>query len=273
MKIAVMKSLLICVLILLFLSSCDKQIEDKGRIIAEINGNKITEEEFLDYCRIDSLDDISEEEIRAKIEEWAKIVLLAHEAEKRGLVDNSRISFRAEMAGNLVKANVLLAAMVYDIEPTENELFNFYQIHRSSYVREVQEYRVQRILLASEAMADSVSNSIINNELNFAEAAQRYSQERASETNGYIGYLTTDEMSDSVRNAVTSLSQWRFTRIPASNGFYLIRYTDMRNREVEKSFTDVTAEVKERYLEEMKSDLVNSLVDDLMRQAEIIIVH
>ena len=266
-----MKYLLFTILLIAVVFSCSDKIGEQEKIVAEVNGTILTEEQFLDFCEIDNLEELSEDHKRAKIEEWATVVLLSREADKRGLTDNNRLRFRKDMAGKIINANALLALTIANIEPTENELFNYYQIHKNVYVQNVTEYRIQRILLSNTAMADSVSSMLTSNQMNFAEAARVYSQERSRETDGYIGYLTKEEMGEALFTTINNLSQWRFTRIPASNGIYLVRYTDVRSREAEKSFNDVIEQVREQYLAENKSDLVKNLIETLMQEAEIVI--
>lgn len=263
---------MLIIVFFLGLLSCDRRRTDEEiGVIATVNDEILTEQSIIEFIGTDSFTDLPDTEKRERIDDLIKLTLLAQEAERRGVTEEREIRERISIAQKKIKANALLAMIVHDIEVTESEVFNYYQIHKSRFTGEQQEYRVQRIFLENEAVTDSVSTLIINGDITFAEAARRYSQEPAGERNGYIGYLTSDEMEPAVWNSLRNLSQWRFVRIPVSNGFYLIRYTDVRNREAERPFTEVAEQVREELLEEKRRDKVNGLIEELLGQTEIVI--
>lgn len=266
-------SLITAVLIvLLFFCSCSREkkkaYEDKV-VIVTVNNEEISLETLLEFIGLESTEELSEAERRNSIDDLIKLTLLAQEAERRGVDSFERIRERINIAEKRIKANALLAMSIHDIELSESEVFNYYQIHKNRYVAEREEYRIQRILLENEAIADSVSTMIVDGTLSFGEAAGRFSQERARETEGYIGYRTPDELEAGVWNVVSQLGQWRFSRVRVSNGILLVRYTDKRNRRVERPFTEVSEKVREELLEERRKDIVQSLVQDLLSKAEI----
>jgi peptidyl-prolyl cis-trans isomerase C len=264
---------LLALLVVLFLFSCSKEKEDKetGVVIATVNNEQLTAASIVEFTGSETLAVMTEEEQRERVDDLIKLTVLAQEADKRGLNGQTEIKERIKIAEKKIKANALLAKMFEELEVTESEVFNYYQIHKSRYAGEREEYRVQRILLENEEMADSVSTMIVDGELNFAEAARAYSREQARERDGYLGYLTPDEMEQFIWNSIRNLSQWRFVRVPVSNGIYLVRYTDVRNRETERPFTEVSDQVREELLEERRRDLVNELLDELLSSSEIVI--
>ena len=259
-------------IILLLTSACGRERKtEEGEIIAVINEEKISNHSILEFIGSESLSGMTESEKRDKMEEIIKLTVLAQEAERRGLTDHPEISERIRLASNRIKANLLLSEISNNIVLTEAEIFNYYQIHKSRYVTQREEYLIQRILLPSEAMADSVATLIVNNEHTFSEAARIFSRERARERDGFLGYLTPDEMESAIWNGIRNIAQWRFTRVQASNGIFLVRYTERRNRVVESPFTEVAERVREELLEERRKDMINKLLDELIGKAEIII--
>lgn len=264
--------LLVLLIVPMLIVSCtDRQKVDKSSIIARINGDVLTEDMLLEFAGISSLEEISDSEKREKIDEWIKISLLAQEADNRGLTESSRIESRIRLAEQSIKANLLLAELFHAISPTETELFNYYQIHKGRYSQERNEYRIQRIFFNNEAIADSVSRAIIDEEILFGIAARTFSEEAARENDGYIGYLTIDEMDEPTRRAIGNLSRWRYMKVSGNGGFYLIRYTDMRVREAARTFTEVIDQVKEEYVSEKKRDYIDKAIEELMQQSEIVI--
>ncbi len=264
---------ILVILIFLNVLSCSRDIQDEDAVIvATVNEEELTDCSFREFSLIDSTAELSDTKKREMLDDLIKLTVLAQEADKRGITQHSGIRERIRIAEKKIKANALLAQMFHDLEVTESEVFNYYQIHKSRYTGERDEYSVQRIFLENEAMADSVSALIVeDNEINFTEAARSYSQDQTGEDGGYLGYMTADEMEPAVWNSLRNLSQWRFARIPVSNGFYLIRYTDKRSRATERPFTEVADLVREELLEERRKDMVNGLVEELVSKSEIVI--
>jgi len=258
--------------VIAFQLSCSKSEEkDLSNVIAQINGDVLTEDMLVELAGVNDINDLSESEKKSKMDEWIKISLLAHEADKRGLTQNPTVKARFILAEKTIKANLLLSNILHNISPSESELFNYYQIHKGRYLQDREEYRIQRILFHSEELADSVSSMIINNEITFSEAARNFSQEQARESDGYIGYITLEEMDDQTRRVVSNLSQWRYTKIRGNEGFFLLRYGDVRKRKSEQNFTEVIDQIREEYIAEKRSDFIDQEIKKLMDESEIII--
>lgn len=264
--------LALLVLLLLYIVSCsEEKLPTEDDIVATVNNEKITATGLREFIGYDNLENMTNGEEREALEDLIRLTILAQEADNLLITDNPEIGERIKLAEKRIKANTLLAKIIHDIELTENDMFNYYQIHKSRYTGEVMEYRVQRILLSGTAMADSVSSMINSGEITFAEAARRYSQERTRETDGFAGYQTEEEMGPVIWNVLSNLSQWRFARVSVSNGIYLIRYTDTRERIMERPFTEVMEEVKEEMLKEQRSEEIAKFMEDLTERSEIII--
>ncbi len=269
------KKSLFCLLVLitgLVILSCSRdQHPDDQEIIATVNREVLTLNSILEFTDLTSLEGLSDAELREKIEDLIKLTVLAQEAHKRGIDEYPEVRERIRIAEKRIKANALLASVINDIELTESEVFNHYQIHKSRYTTEREEYRIQRILLNNNTMADSVATMIVNDNLTFAQAARNYSQERSRETDGFVGYQTSEEMGPQIWNSLSNVSQYRFVRVPVSNGIYLVRYTDKRNRTIDRPFTEVMDDVREEVMQERRQDLINNLVNSLLSNTEIII--
>ena len=264
--------LLIIILLPLNFGACSREkLPEESTIIARVNNEVLTENSLLEFSGLETLDGLTEAELRERIEELIKLTVLAQEAKKREVTESPEIKERIRIAEMKIKANALLAMLLNKIELSETEVFNHYQIHKSRYLTEREEYRIQRILLPNAAMADSVSAMINNADLTFAVAARRYSQERSRESDGFIGYMTPDEIEPAIWNAISNLAQFRYARVPVSNGIYLVRYTDKRNRTIERPFTEVIDSVRAEVMQEKRADLVDNLVRELMGRSEIII--
>lgn len=265
---------MLLLLIFLFLISC-RTTEERisGETIATINGDTLTEDMLVEIAGVSSIHELNEQQRYKKINNWIKITLLAQEADLIGVTQNTSCRVKLELAAKTIKANELLSFHLKDVRPSETDLFNYYQVHKGTYLEDREEYRIQRIFVTSEAKADSISQLIINNKITFGDAARKYSQEDASRTDGYIGFLSLQEMDDVTRSAVTRLSRWRYMKIKSDRGYQLIRYTEKRNRQVEKTFVDVIDEIEEEYIRERKNQQTQELLERLMNDAEIIITQ
>ncbi|MBW6516317.1 MAG: peptidyl-prolyl cis-trans isomerase [Candidatus Cloacimonetes bacterium] len=256
------------VVFLLLLSCAKERPEDTNNVIAIVNNELITREALLEFAEIDDLSQISEAELREKIDDLIKLTILAQEA--TDLLKQPIIRERVKLAQKKVLANAYLAKIIHEFNPTETDLFNYYQMHRSRYIDEREEYRIQRIFLTEPMMADSVTVMLNNAEITFASAARAYSQEGVRNNDGFIGYQTSEEMEPAIWRSISGLAQHRFARVPVSNGIYLVRYTDKRTRLIDRPFTEVVDSVRIEFLNEKRREIVNNDLNELMYKAEII---
>ncbi len=267
------KKLTLFILVLSLLSSltfCSKKEQEAQTVFAIVNQEAITEELVSEYLQQFNEDDSAANIAKDKL---INIFLLAQEFDLLDPDAQKQIEARINLSEKIIKANAFLAYQMASLEIAEEELFDYYQVHKAKFTKELDEYRVQRILLGSVAEADTVTAMITGNVINFTEAARRYSRERTSANDGYMGYMTLTEMDGGLRRLVESLNQWYFGRLNVSNGVYLIRYTDVRSRNVEQLFTEVREECEQLFLEEKRRDLAESVVNNLMDKSNIIITQ
>ncbi|MFA5498928.1 MAG: peptidylprolyl isomerase [Candidatus Cloacimonadia bacterium] len=251
----------------LLLQSCGKKGAKDSEIVAKVNNDVLT------LQSLHSLNDDSEIGFNGKsqqkvIEDWIKLTVLAQEAQLLGLDKQEEIQNKIKYAEKKILANVYLSQVIDNIEVGEKELFNYYQIHKSRYTGDVETYRIQRILVDTNDEADSLSAAINDKLITFAEAARQFSKESIGRNSGFVDFLTPEEIGP-LWDKLEKAGQFRWIKERANNGYYLVRFTERRNRKMDRPFTEVRDILKEEIIEEKKKDAIEQAVDRLINKAEI----
>ena len=252
-------------LIPILLFSCIQQ-EDEG-IIAQVNDDKLSVEELKANFSDNEWGNLTNEEKHEFVQDWIRLTLLSQEADKLGLSELPQIKSKIETAEKSVKSNTLLAQKLNEIKISEDDLFNYYKLHKSKFQKSHKEYKVQRIFITDESKLGEAIDEIKNS--SFAEAAKKYSQESASENGGYIGFISQKTAGKNIWNALTSLQKHRYKTIEISQGYYILRFYDTRTVYEEKTFLEVSDSIRKVVLENRKDEIFNNLIKELKKKSEI----
>ncbi len=252
-------------LIPILLLSCVHQ-EDEG-IIAQVNDDKLTIEELKANFTDDEWENFPNEEKHEFVQDWIQLTLLSQEADKLGLSELPQIKAKIETAEKSVKSNTLLAQKLSEIKISEEDLFNYYKLHKSKYQKSHQEYKVQRILITDELKLGEIKYEIKNS--SFAEAAKKYSEEKAGENGGYIGFVSEKSTNNNIWNALRSLQKHRYKTVETNQGYFILRYYDTRTVYEEKPFLEVSNSIRKIVLENRKDEVFNNLIEELKKKSEI----
>jgi hypothetical protein len=146
--------LIACILMI----SCQPSVEEN--VIAQVNEEKLSLEELKANFTEQQWKNLTKEEKEEMVQDWIRLTLLAQEAEKNGISDQQLIKNRLQTARKNILANALIAQNLAKITVTDEELFNYYRLHKNNYQKTHKEYRVQRIFVQSESLLDSVRAAI-----------------------------------------------------------------------------------------------------------------
>ena len=260
----------ILVVLYMFILSCDKSSKNNDNIIASVNKEMITEEDLAALA--DSSYALYNMESKQKLtEDWIKLTVLAQEAKSRGYDKLPEVQSKINYAEKRVLANTLIAEIVANIKVSEGELFNYYQIHKSRFTGERQEYQLQRILVETESVVDRIANEINSNTINFTDAAKQYSVEPIGKNGGFVGFVTSDDIEEILLERLIKAGQRRFIKVKEGNKFLLVRYTEKRMRTIDKPFTEVKSTLRDEIIEEKKREFIEKEINFLINQAEIVI--
>ncbi len=259
-----MKKIWILLIPVLILSCIQQEEED---IVAQVNDDKLTIEELKANFSGDEWEILTKEKKHEFVQDWIQLTLLSQEADKLGISELPRIKSRIETAEKSVKSNTLLAQKLSEIKISEDDLFNYYKLHKSKFRKSHKEYKVQRIFITDESKLGEVRDEIKSS--SFAEAAKKYSEESAGKNGGYLGFISQKTTNKDIWNALKSLQKHRYKTIETSQGYYILRYYDTRTVYEEKTFLEVSDSIRKVVLENRKEEIFNNLIEELKKKSEI----
>ena len=261
-----MNRFLILIFVITLFSCVQTEEED---IVAQVNDIKLTMDEFKANFSDYEWDIITIEEKKEFIQDWVQLTLLAQEADLLEISQSPKIEEKIKSAKINIKANALIATKLAEITISEDELFNYYKIHKSEYKVNTKEYKVQRIFTKDKAKLKGILDAIKTT--SFKDAAIEYSEESAGKSGGYIGFLSQKNANEKIWNALTSLQKFHYTSVETNRGFYVLRYYDTRIVKTDKIFLEVKDEIIEAVNKKKKEEVYNNLIKELKNKSEITI--
>lgn len=250
------------------LISCDKK--EEVRIVAQVNKESLTYDEFKSLFTDEDWDNMSTADKQENIQKWVKMTILAQEADNIKISESQEIKSKISAAEKKIKANALIAQKIADIKVTEEEVLNYYRLHKSRYQREQKEFAVQRIFIREREKLNDVLSEI-SEQRNFTEAARKYSEENIASNGGYAGFLSKTDMHEDIWNKLNELERWYYSTVQTPEGFYIVRHYDTRTVKTDIPLKEVKDEIAERIKENKKAEIFESTLNSLKSKAEIVI--
>ena len=254
--------------VLLIMVGCNK-INDED-VIARVNKEVLTIDQLKANFSENQWNDLDRDEKMRFVDEWIDLTVLAQEADKIKLSDLDEIQQKIELAEKNVKANALLAQKLTEIEISEDDLFDYYKLHKSKYQSQYKQYKLQRIFLREKAMLDSVLQ-IIKSGMKFTDATKLYSEENIGKDGGYTGFLGRKDMEPVVWDAIQELQKWQYRSVEVEDGFYIVRYYETRDVTDEMPFTELKQEIWKIVEQEKKMELYETYLYELKTTSDIFI--
>ncbi|HOQ79426.1 MAG TPA: hypothetical protein PLH63_00015 [Candidatus Cloacimonadota bacterium] len=263
------KLVFIAVIFLLLLSiGCDK---NGKTVIAQVNNDILTLEDFQNSMPKMEYEKLTKEEKRDLINNWIELTLIAQKADEDDLLkDNSIIKFKIENAKKKIKANAYINKHLQTIKVSEEELFNYYRLHRGDYKSNSVAYKVQRIYFKNQEDMNRVKSMLDSQEILFTPAAMKYSEEGIGAYGGYMSEsITADGTYANIYDVVKSLEKYKYTTMPYSNGYIIVRYYDEVEVEQETSFDDAKDEIISIIRNEKKIQIYNNMIKSIKAESNI----
>jgi len=253
------------ILLLLVVIACEKT---EVEIVASVNEENLTLDEFKAFFPEDKWQEISYETKREYINEWIKLTLLAQESDNSQLSEQPAVQVRINSAVKNVKANVVLAQRISEIEITEDDIFNYYKLHKSVYQDTRKEYKIQRIFIKEKSRLDEVLGYLRSGEP-YTDVVKEYSEESLGASGGYTGFLGENDLDSSIWKKLLTLKKWNYSSASTTKGYYIFRYYDTQEVVYNKDFTEVESEIREIVFQQKKKEIYESVIEELKRKADI----
>ena len=258
---------IIVIFFVAILFSCVQTEEEK--IVAQVNDIKLTFDEFKANFSNEKWEALTVEDKKEFIQDWVQLTLLSQEADLLEISQSPKLKEKIKYAEINIKANALIATKLADVTVSEDELFNYYKIHKNEYQTSHKEYKVQRIFTKDKAKLSGIIDAIKTT--SFKKAAILHSEEPAGRNGGYIGFLSKKNTHINIWNALTSLQKHYYKTVETDRGFYLVKYYDTRIIFTDKTFLEVKEDILKKVTKKKKEDLFENLIKELKNKSEIII--
>ena len=252
----------ILILVLLLSFGCNKNKPDDSPILASVNREELTEAAFKSLFGVDEYNQLDAATRKRYIEDWVNLTLLAQAADKEKVSDSTALKARMEFAIKKVKANALISRKLENIKVSEDELFNYFRIHRADFDSVLVDYSVQRILQLDENSSKKLVASIEAG-LNFDEAVQNYSLEKLKDNNGMMGFVSKVGADSTWWNTCKGMKLKQVSILNQGANWYVFRIIQERAGSAEANFEDYRDLIRRKIIAERESEVYRELLRDL----------
>lgn len=282
--------------VILLISGCRKRPEEKG-IVARVNGDPVTLEEFnkalLPYSP-------SKEEIpglkRRLLDQLIEKKLKLQEARRLGLAVtdeelNQRIKetmgsypksefitflnkegttfeeWKKGVSENILLEKLITSQVYLPIKVSEKEITAYYREHRDQF-KEPKKFRIRQILVESQTEAEEILKALGKGE-GFEELAREKSLSPDKERGGDMGYFSKKEMLAEWEEAVGKLSPGEVSYpVESPYGWHIFKLEEIKSPRI-LSLKEARKEIKEKLLLERRERALKEWLLGLRVRAEI----
>jgi len=256
---------------LLCLASCSNA-QQEGKVIAEVNGSKLTYEFLLDQFPLEYRSSINKEQLQRAIDSWIETELLYQEALKHKIDKDQSIKNMIEQKRkDVIAAKFVDMSIPDDLNITDAVVDSVYQNNEDLFVAQEDMFKLRHIVLSSKSGAEAVYNRLKKGD-NFASMVADYSEdEQTRKQEGKLGLLTSSSLENDMVTALNAISIGQFTLpIKAQSGYYhIFLLEDKKAAGFKLPLDDIRGEITESIMADRQQFSYKELVNRLTGSAEI----
>lgn len=221
----------------------------KGKVLAKVEGMEITEGDVNNFLR-----DLgpqmasqfqSEEGIKRLVEELVNQKLLYLDAKENKLDESDEFQELLKETNEKLLASFALTKLVSEIEVTEEGLKGYYNENIDNY-KKPETAVASHILVESEEKAKEILKEI-NEGLEFAEAAEKYSTCPSKSVGGELGEFARGQMVPEFEDAAFKMEAGTISEpVKTQFGYHIIKLMEVKPEGVEE-FEDIKPQLEEQY--------------------------
>ncbi len=264
-------SIIIYIVSLLFLAGCSNA-QQEGKIIAEVNGSKLTYEFLLNQFPPEYHSTITDEQLSRTIEAWIETELLYQEALKHGIDKDKRVQNLIEQKRkDLIAAKFVDISISGAIDVADEEIDSVYQNNKEMFTANEELLDLSHIVLASKTAAEAVYKRLKRGD-DFSTLALDYSEDKQSrDKSGRLGLLPVSAVEKDMADAISRIEVGQFTApIESQTGFYHIFLLEGRQPSgATLPLADIREEIAESIIAEKQQMSYKELLNRLTENAEI----
>jgi parvulin-like peptidyl-prolyl isomerase len=244
--------ILLCFVVVLF-TGCPKN--EQGRVMAKVNGDVITENEFVKALPRGFASDSMEQAYRKSlIDRMIVKRLFIQEAKKLGMDKELQFSMEKDMQTILIQA-------LYDDVVTKNVKINSQEIESAKKLL-LTEVHLKSITVPDENVAQVVSDEIKKGAV-FESLAVKFSQDPAAANGGDMGFMPALYLEPAVREQVLKMKPGDVSApIETEEGFRIVSFLDKQMK------TDSGTDLKERARQFVEQEKSSKLAREYLKKID-----
>ena len=256
---------------LLLLSNCSKA-QPEGKVIAEVNGDKLTYEFLLDQLPAEYRNSVSDAQLSKLVDAWIETELIYQEALKHNLdKDQHLLNVIAQKRKDVIAARYVEMATSGAVNLTDQAIDSIYRSNPDQYKVNEEMFKLSHIVLSSPGAADAVYKRLKAGD-SFAALAADYSEDQQTrKTGGDLGLVPLSSIESNMVQALNLINKGQFTpQIKSQSGYYHIFL--LRDRLPAGStlpLEDIREEIAESIRAQDQQQQYLQMVNSLKQKADI----
>jgi peptidyl-prolyl cis-trans isomerase SurA len=189
--------------------------------------------------------------------------------------------YRDEIKKQIMRNKLVNQEVTSNIVITNSEIQAYYDAHPETYqVRK--KYFLRNILMAYPSGNESGSDARsrmdqvaekLKNGARFDEMAKAYSEAINADDGGRLGYFTIDDLTGSIKDAVSVMKPGEFSPVIETENGYQIFYVDEIAEVPSKSLSEASGEIRQKLYEDQVNEKFKTWVDEIKKEAHIKILY
>ena len=256
---------------LLYLASCSNA-QQEGKVIAEVNGSKLTYEFLLDQFPLEYHSSINKEQLQRAIDAWIETELLYQEALKHKIdKDQSVTNMIEQKRKDIIAARYVEISIPDNLDISDAVVDSVYQNNEDLFVTQEDMFKLRHIVLSTKSGADAVFNRLKKGD-SFVSLVADYSEdEQTRKQEGKLGLLTSSALESEMVTALKAINIGQFTTpIKSQSGYYhIFLLEDRKTAGTKLPLEDIRGEITESIMADRQQFNYRELVKRLTDSADI----
>ncbi len=256
---------------LIFVAGCSSKAQE-GKVVAEVNGQKLTEEYLLAQFPAEYRANLTSEDLDKAIQSWVELEILYQEGVRQKINEDRQVLDLIDQARKTIIARRFLeSAIGPSINVTDSEMHAAYERESARFTSNEEAVNLSHIVLRSEGAAQAVYKRLQAGE-NFAQLVMDYSEDTSSaKRGGDIGFMPVAALEKAMVDEIAHLPIGKFTKpIKSQAGAYhIFLVKDRRSSGSSIPFEEVKDDIAQAILAEKQQIAFDSLVTALKNKAKI----
>lgn len=240
----------------------------ENKLLAEVNGKKIYEDDV--FHLLAGIEDKqrfnSKEGFNILTDELVNQELILQSAKENNFDQEEEFIERLEEVKNDMLKNYAMHKIFNEVTINDDEVLDYYNKNKDTLFSPTT-YTASHILLEDENEAKKILGEIENG-LDFAEAAKKYSIDPSKDNGGSLGTFPKGVMVAEFQEGLDKLSIGEVSEpVKSQFGYHLIKLDDKKVNE--QNFEDIKDNVRSTYEMIKRQEKYLELVNDLYKKSEV----